>query len=248
MKPRTRCRHGFTTRAIPGLVCLLLGTTYAPLAAQGTEADYLRADSFAARTSDLVVGVAEDPGWIEGTQRFWYRTSVTGGHRFVLVDAAAASKAPAFDHERLARALTAARGDTVTALDLPFRRLDFVDHEAAIEFVLADSTWHCGLTDYACENRGAVRQDRGGDRGYPWQAGPGQLWRLQNGDAVASPDGKREAFILNHNVAVRAVGSEDFTAPEPGRQRGRHVHARIDRLVSGLEAAGGLPGGAGLPA
>ncbi len=211
MKPRTRCRHGSRTPTLPALAFLLLAAGYAPLGAQGTEADYLRADSFAARTSDLVVGLAEEPGWIEGTHRLWYRTSVRGGHRFVLVDAEAASKEPAFDHERLARSLTSARGDTVTALDLPFRRLDFVDGATAIEFALADSTWHCGLSDYACANRGAERRGGGNDdRPYPWQAGPGQLWRLQRGDAVASLDGKREAFILNHNVAVRAVGSEHF--------------------------------------
>jgi len=199
------------TRAIPLLACLLALAARAPVHAQGTAADYLRADSFAARASRLVVGEAEGPSWIEETHRFWYRTSVQGGHRFVLVDADAATKAPAFDHERLARALTAARGDTATAVDLPFRSFEYVDGERAIEFVVADSTWHCGLSDYACENKGAQRRRGGFGRPYPWQAGPGQLWRLQDGDPVASPDGQREAFIQSHNLAVRAVGSEDYT-------------------------------------
>ena len=227
MKPRTTCRPGSGTRAVVGLALLLQVAAHAPLRAQGTAADYLRADSFAARSSGLVVGVAEDPGWVEETHHFWYRTSVEGGHRFFLVDADAATKAPAFDHERLARALTAARGDTVRALDLPFRRFDYVDHESAIEFVLADSTWRCGLADYACTNRGAERR-RGGGLPYPWEAGPGQLWRLQDGDPVASPDGQREAFVVNHNVAVRAVGSKDYTLlSQDGSEGNMYTRASI---------------------
>ncbi len=47
--------------------------------AQGTLADYIRADSFNARTRGLVVNVAESPNWIGDTHRFWYRKSVEGG-------------------------------------------------------------------------------------------------------------------------------------------------------------------------
>ncbi|MHC4235629.1 MAG: DPP IV N-terminal domain-containing protein, partial [Planctomycetota bacterium] len=178
--------------------------------AQGTLEDYIRADSFAVRTRDLVVDVAEEPNWIGDSSRFWYRKSVEGGDRFVLVDPTVAEKRPAFDHARLAESLTAARGDTVTAVTLPFQSFEYVDDETAIQFVLADSTWRCGLDDYACENRGA-RQVRGRrDRGFPWTAGPGQRWRMQNGEPVESPDSALEAFIHNYNVAVREVESNDF--------------------------------------
>jgi dipeptidyl aminopeptidase/acylaminoacyl peptidase len=180
--------------------------------AQGTLQDYQRADSFAARTRGLVVGVAEEPSWIGESDRFWYRTSVTGGHRFVIVDASVPEKGPAFDHERLATVLTAARGDTVTAVTLPFDEFELVDDERALQFVVADSVWRCALADYACENTGPerLRETRNGPD-FPWSAGPGQRWRLNGGPAVVSPDGKLEAFIQNHNVAVREVGSEDFT-------------------------------------
>jgi hypothetical protein len=195
-------------RTVPLLAALAL-LVPSPAAPQGTRADYLRADSFAARTRGLVVDVAEAPNWIGESSRFWYRKSVRGGHAFVLVDPRVPEKGPAFDHQRLAESLAALpsfQDDTVTAVTLPFSRFTFVEDGAALEFEAADSTWRCGLAAYACENRGAVaRRGRETDRGsgVPWQAGPGQLWRSVSNRPVPSPDGDWEAFIQNHNVAVR---------------------------------------------
>jgi dipeptidyl aminopeptidase/acylaminoacyl peptidase len=184
-----------------------------PSAGQGqvTREDYQRADSLAELLPDLVVGEAEEPHWLDdGSGRFWYRVSVEGGDRFVLVEPDLPRKGPAFDHDRLAAALNEVRDDTLTALTLPFRELEYRDSATAIEFEVADSTWRCGLADYRCENRGPGKEE-GRDRPYPWQAGPGQRWRLNDGGTVASPDGRLEAFIHNHNLAVREPGSEEHT-------------------------------------
>jgi dipeptidyl aminopeptidase/acylaminoacyl peptidase len=181
---------------------------------QGTREDYVRADSFAERTRGLVVDVAGDPNWIGESSRFWYRKSVEGGDRFVLVDPEEVRKTEAFDHERLAASLSSARPDTITAVTLPFRDFEYVDDGGAIEFELADSTWRCDLTDYACENRGPEEGGQFGGRGgrdFPWSAGPGQLWRIRDQEPLPSPDERLEAFIQNYNVAVREVGSEDYT-------------------------------------
>ena len=178
--------------------------------AQGTLADYARADSFAARAPGLVVGVAEEPNWIGATDRFWYRTSVAGGKRFVVVDALSRRRAPAFDHARLAVALRATTHDTATALRLPFDRFTFVDNERAITFVLRDSTWRCRLANYGCTNDGPVRPRPESAPPFPWQAGPGQLWRIEGLPPLTSPDGTLEALIWNYNVVVRRVGSDSL--------------------------------------
>ena len=183
----------------------------ASLHAQGTAADYARADSFAARAlqGDFVVGVAEEPHWIGETGRFWYRTTVAGGTRFMVVDPVKRRRDAAFDHARMALALRAAAHDSATAVTLPFDRFTFADHERAIEFVLRDSTWRCGLASYDCHNQGPVnREDRGRD--FPWSAGPGQRWRIDGLPPLRSPDGKREALVQNYNVAVRTVGSDSI--------------------------------------
>ena len=216
-------------RVFLAVLALVLVLPPPPAGAQGTRADYVQADSFAARSRRLVVGVAEAPVWVEGVSRFWYRTSVPGGDRFVLVDAGAATRSEPFDHERLAAALTSARGDTVTAVTLPFQRFTFVDDGRAVEFAVADSTWRCALADYRCENRGAVPAP-GGDRNrwYPWQAGPGQRWRIPAQEPVRSPDGELEAFIQSYNVAVRTVGEEDYRLlSQDGTEGDRYTHASL---------------------
>ncbi len=220
-----RLRSSF--RLIPLSLVLLVAW---PLAAraQGTRADYLRSDSIGARTAGLVVNEAEAPSWIGSSNRFWYRKSVQGGDRFVLVDATTGAKSEPFDHDRLASALTSARGERVSAVDLPFRSFHYADEERAIEFTLADSTWRCGLADYRCENRGAVERTDRPERPFPWSAGPGQLWRLKDNSPVPSPDGKWEAFIQNFNVAVRDVASGDTTMLSwDGSEGNMYTHASI---------------------
>ncbi len=196
--------------------------------AQGTRADYERSDSLAARLSGLVVNEAEAPSWIGSSDTFWYRKSVQGGDRFVLVDATTGAKSEPFDHDRLASALTTARGEQVSAVTLPFRSFRYAEEERAIEFTLADSTWRCGLADYRCENRGAVQRPERPEQPFPWSAGPGQLWRFKDNTPIKSPDGKWEAFIQNFNVAVRDVASGDTTMLSwDGSEGNMYTHASL---------------------
>ena len=67
-----------------------------------------------------MINVPGPANWIGETDHFWYARTVKGGTEFVLVDAGAATKKPAFDHEKLAAAISAATGKTYTALTLPF--------------------------------------------------------------------------------------------------------------------------------
>ena len=212
------------------VVALCVGAILPPVAsgAQGTAADYARAEGMRGRVEGLVIDAAEAPSWVGTTSQFVYRKSVKDGYAFVLVDAATLQKRPAFDHDRLAAAFVAARErDTTpraaaparptTGATLPFSRFTFVDGARAIEFVaggrpgetVTDSTrWRCTITDYAC-SRAPVRADslafRGGSRGV----GGGLFGepRTPPRRPRVSPDGKWEASIRNYNVAVRAVGA-----------------------------------------
>ncbi|HEX7119012.1 MAG TPA: DPP IV N-terminal domain-containing protein [Longimicrobiales bacterium] len=174
--------------------------------AQGTMADYERALGLEDRLDGLVIDVPGRPNWIGDTHRFWYRKSVEGGSAFVLVDADAAEKGPAFDHERLAASLSAATGERYTAVTLPFRTLEFAGDGRAIEFRADGAGWRCDLDSYVCEREeGRARSARAEDDWCGW------LTRGRRGSDAprVSPDGKLEAFIRNHNVYVRAVGSEE---------------------------------------
>jgi hypothetical protein len=127
-----------------------------PLGAQGTAADYQRSATIGQRFEGLVVDVMEEPHWIGDSDRFWYRKSVTGGARFMLVDAAAGAKEPAFDHARLAAGYSRASGTSVDPVGLPFREFAYEDDEQAITFGVGGTGWRCSLTDYRCVDTGPV--------------------------------------------------------------------------------------------
>jgi len=99
-------------------VMIALGTASAALA-QGTQADYDRALNLRKKYESLIGSVPEAPRWIARTHKAYYRRTVKGGHDFILVDADAKTKAPAFDHAKIASALGSATGKTYTALELP---------------------------------------------------------------------------------------------------------------------------------
>jgi dipeptidyl aminopeptidase/acylaminoacyl peptidase len=206
---------------------LALGIAAMPkrAASQGTAADYARSEGLRAHTDGLVIDAAEAPIWIgRDGSRFVYRKSVKDGSAYVFVDGATLEKHPAFDHERLATAITAAvkrpAGPPITATTLPLGRPAFVDDGRALEFtltgrpgeVVTDTTrWRCTLADYVC-GRAPVRPDSalrprrqvgGGLYGAP----PAPDTRVR-----VSPDGKLEAFVQNYNVVTRAVGAREVTA------------------------------------
>jgi hypothetical protein len=100
---------------------LIVAVLFAGLAlSQGTLADYQRGQGLQARARDLVVNVPGPANWIGDSGHFWYFKSAKGGTEFVLVDAATATKNPAFDHDKLATAISGASGGHYTGQTLPF--------------------------------------------------------------------------------------------------------------------------------
>jgi dipeptidyl aminopeptidase/acylaminoacyl peptidase len=184
--------------------------------AQGTAADYARAEGYRERTAGLIIDDADLPVWLAKGDRFWYRKSVEGGHAFVMVDAATRSKRPAFDHDRLAAALSRAMHDTITGVTLPFRGFSLLDGDSAIEFavgggpgggrpVVTRERWRCTITDYVCD-RAAVVRDTSWRAQRNWGGGlSGDRGEAPN-RPQRSPDGKWEVFIRNYNVFLRRAG------------------------------------------
>jgi endonuclease/exonuclease/phosphatase family metal-dependent hydrolase len=121
-----------------------------PASAQVTRADYDRALGLRDKYQALTVNVPEPATWIEKTNKFHYRRWIKGGNEYMLVDADTKEKRQAFDHVRLAQALTKAvrPKESYEALKLPFNNFRFVDGEKAIEFNVDGTTWRCALADY----------------------------------------------------------------------------------------------------
>ena len=167
-----------------------------------TAQDYARAEQFMGyHTTPLVLGAPVRPSWLPG-DRFWYHNTIPQGAEFVLVDPARRTRSRAFDHERVAAALSRAADTTYGAFSLPFTQLDFSSDGRSISFDIGSRRWTCDLQGAQCT--GETR--RGDDA---------------RRNAIASPDGKRAAFIRDHNLWVRDLttgaekplttdGSKDF--------------------------------------
>jgi dipeptidyl aminopeptidase/acylaminoacyl peptidase len=134
-------------------------------AAQGTTADYQRAQALRDRLQNATIDVPGPVTWITG-ERFYYRKSAKGGNVFVLVDATTGKRQAPFDHEKLAASLSAADKSKYTAVTLPLVEFSFADDEKAITFAASGSMWKCTVADYACSKTGAAqaggREGRGG--------------------------------------------------------------------------------------
>ncbi|UJW35741.1 S9 family peptidase [Saccharothrix sp. AJ9571] len=117
-----------------------------------TTADYQAAEQLLrrpARPGELVTGDKVRPQWIDGGTRFWYAVNTGGGKRFVLADPAAGTREPAFDHDRLAAALTTVTGQQVDPEALPFTAINPAGN--TVEFDAFGEYWRCRLDDYSLE-------------------------------------------------------------------------------------------------
>jgi dipeptidyl-peptidase 4 len=191
------CGLRHSSMALVALAAVALGP--APLSAAqqasgGTGAvavaDYQRAEKFLPYNTRPLVFHGVRATWLHG-DRFWYRNAGPDGIEFVMYDAARGARQAAFDHAKVAAALSAAAGKSYDAAHLPFMSFEFSEDEKEISFKLLGQDWKCDLPANHCAAEGK-------------QPGNGSI------AGVKSPDGKSTAFIREWNLWVRdtATGKE----------------------------------------
>lgn len=153
-----------------------------------TAADYEHAEKFMRYSTMPLVYHQVHTKWLTGEQ-FWFRDEGPDGSEFVVYNAAHGTRRRAFDHEKIAAALSTATGTTYHAEHLPFATFDFSDDEKSISFLLKGQKWTCDLQAYLCEAK--PKPEKG-------EAQPPE---------ALSPDGKEAAFIRDYNLWVRDVAS-----------------------------------------
>jgi dipeptidyl-peptidase-4 len=127
------------------------------LLAQGTLADYQRAESFFPGNLWHRVTIANvQPHWIGKSDRFWYQQVSPKGVAYIVVDPEKNTSGPAFDQERLAAALSKAARREYQAFRLPFFSFEYAKDGSAIQFQIEDQRWSCTLADYKCKSGGAA--------------------------------------------------------------------------------------------
>jgi dipeptidyl-peptidase-4 len=154
-------------------------------------ADYQHAEKFLGYNTAPLVFHNVRAHWLPD-DRFWYRNAGPDGSEFILYDAPHASRQPAFDHAKVAAALSAAAatGKTYDAAHLPFMSFDFSPDGQSISFTVQAKHWTCDVHGNHCA-----------PDGKPAESAPG------NRNEALSPDGKSAAFIRDFNLWVRDVAT-----------------------------------------
>ncbi|MBN1363079.1 MAG: prolyl oligopeptidase family serine peptidase [Sedimentisphaerales bacterium] len=192
---------------------VLTGLLAAPVIGQATDAPQTRG-----RGGRRVQGVYKDriaPQWFADGMCFWYRNDLTGDTKeFILVKAESGTRQPAFDHARLASALSQAAGGAYRADQLPFNTIEFSDDAKVVRFTVEGTTWACDLGSYTCSKtdlgpiESAVEPGQRGRFGRRGGAGTGGFGRGRRA-STDSPDGAWTATVKENNVYVSPQGSDE---------------------------------------
>jgi len=161
--------------------------------------------------------------WQADGESFWYRNSLKDSTlEYIYVDAAKAQKRKAFDHMKLAQAVSKASGKTYDAARLRIPNMFFENNASIITFQMDGNWWKCDLTTYECvtisappgvrENTDGERRFGGGNRGNFNQNELGPVTRRARAfrsDSL-SPDKQWVVIARNGNVFLRpANGGEE---------------------------------------
>ncbi len=178
-----------------------------------TEDDYARAERFLGpAVTPLVVGGAVTATWLPD-DRFWYRNTIAAGAEFIIVDPAKKTRVRAFNHEKVAAALSSATGAKLEPFSLAIQGLVPSADGASVAFNLAGRRWNCDVEGAKCVETGAASPDvaeppaggrggRGGGRG-----GAAGRTSTDGKPLNMSPDGKRGIFIRDWNLWVHDVAT-----------------------------------------
>ncbi len=198
--------------AILFLICVCF-TSHA--SAQGTAADYERANGLRVKYEAAAIDMAGTPTWIGNTHRFWYRKLSRGANEFVIFDADTLQKQPAFDHAKIAASLSKLTANTYKPQDLSLAQLRFDNAVTSFNATIDGTAVRCTIADSVCTKVDLPGPGGGGGPGGNRPQPP-----------VRSPDGKWEASISNFNLVVRAVDSRDTTVLSTDGSEGNYYNAR----------------------
>lgn len=163
-----------------------------------TGKDYAHAESFLNyNTEKLIDHNMVTPNWVSG-DIFWYRVLTAQGSEFILVNPAKKTKSVAFDHSKLAAAISNATGKQFSASQLPFQTFAFTPDGKALLFRAEGKGWKCTLDNYQLSPNEAVPMDR--------------RRRAADFTEVFSPDGKKAVFIQDYNLWLRDVATGNKSA------------------------------------
>jgi dipeptidyl aminopeptidase/acylaminoacyl peptidase len=163
------------------------------------------------------------PHWFGENSRFWYRNDLRERTReFILVDAESGIRKPAFDHAKLASALSEITGTEYRPDRLPFEEIEFSQDLKAVRFKVNGTAYSCDLESYACtgiEELNIGREQNGDQQTQPDSRENRPRFNRARAATEQSPDGQWTAFVKEHNVFIRSQENhEEIQLSEDGRE------------------------------
>ena len=214
-------RRGFFTRVrydgpvsrnylLPAIAAALCATVF-PGRAQPrviTAADYARAEKLMSyNTAGLMYRASVQPNWLPG-DRMWYRVNTAEGSEFILVDPNRGTREPAFDHAKLAAALSKATGSHYDAAHLPFQSFTLSPDSESISVTVGSHPWKCDRQGNGCvPDPNAPAETMAGGQPAGGRGGRGGSGG-EPGLGATSPDGRSTVFIRDNNLWVTTGGKD----------------------------------------
>ena len=180
--------------------------------AQGTAADYERANGLRAKYEAAAIDMAGTPTWIGNTHRFWYRKLSRGVNEFVIYDADTLQKQPAFDHAKIAASLSKLTNNSYKPGDLSLAQLRFDNNVTSFTATIDGAAVRCTIADSACTKIDVPA--------------PGTTPGNRPSPPVRSPDGKWEALINNFNLVLRPIDSRETIVLSTDGSEGNYYNVR----------------------
>ena len=128
-----------------------------------------------------------------GENHLIYSTKNQDGTKFVLVDANAKTKKDAFDHKRLAEALSKEEKGEIDPNNLPIYAVSLSDDLSMLQFKSGGISYSCSLSDYTISKEEQSSTPRASRKEH------------------VSPNGKLAAYIDNYNLWVRDLTTNKKT-------------------------------------
>jgi len=155
--------------------------------------DYARAEELLPwNTAERILNAEVKPQWIGDTEMFWYRRQTGEGAEFVRVDAESGECRPAFDHEKLAAALSSETGNPVEPSQLPFTDIEFGEDDGGVRFALGEALYLYDDRDGALQKLPDAKQIIGERQ---------RLFAMLSRGLI-SPDGSRAVSVKEANLVL----------------------------------------------
>ena len=175
-----------------------------PIHAQGTKADYERANAFRELTRNKIFRDKVDPQWEPDGHRLWYRVATAkDAWEFVVVDAEQGTRELAFDHAAVAEQLSKETGKELQADRLSLEDLRFVADADSLEFRVDSQIWRLNRDDGQLSKREKFapvkKAAKESKESRPARPQP-RRGRRENAGGRVSPDGNWRVFVRDHKL------------------------------------------------